>query len=94
MNKINYKRDMLLYFLNIYLSKQDLKMKDLVINIRNKLKRKKPITIKQFMAVIKFLEREKQFRDVDRSKIIDYFSPLIKGYRKNDDRKSNTLQFT
>lgn len=94
MNTINYKRDMLLYFLNIYLSKQDLKMKDLVINIRTKLKRKEPITIKQFMAVIKFLEREKQFRDVDRSKIIDYFSPLIKGYRKNDDRKSNTLQFT
>ena len=62
MNTINYKRDMLLYFLNIYLSKQDLKMKDLVINIRYKLKRKKPITIKQFMAVIKFLEREKQFR--------------------------------
>ena len=94
MSKTNYKRDMLLYFLNIYLSKQDLKMKDLVINIRYLLKRKKPISIKQFMAVIKFLEREKQFRNVDRSKIIDYFSPLIKGYKKNDDGKSNTLKFT
>lgn len=85
---------MLLYFLNIYLSKQELKMKDLVINIKSKLKIKKPIIFKKFTAVIKFLQREQQFRDVDRSKIIDYFSPLIKGYRKNDDRKSNTLQFT
>ena len=46
------------------------------------------------MALIKFLEREKQFRGVDRSRIINYFSPLIKGYQKNDDGKPNTIEFS
>ena len=94
MNTINYKRDMLLYFLNIYLSKKDLKMKDLMINVKKLLINKRQISMKQFMALIKFIEREKQFRDVDRSKIINYFSPLIKGYQKNDDGDPNTLEFT
>lgn len=85
---------MLLYFLNIYLSKKDLKMKDLMINVKKLLINKRQISMKQFMALIKFIEREKQFRDVDRSKIINYFSPLIKGYQKNDDGDPNTLEFT
>lgn len=94
MTTINYKRDMLLYFLDSYLSKQDLQMKDLMRNLRKILKNKRKITLKQFMALIKFLEREKQFRGVDRSRIINYFSPLIKGYQKNDDGKPNTIEFS
>lgn len=85
---------MLLYFLNSYLSKKDLKMKDLMRNVKKLLINKRQISMKQFMALIKFIEREKQFRDVDRSKIINYFSPLIKGYQKNDDGDPNTLEFT
>ena len=85
---------MLLYFLNSYLSKKDLKMKDFMRNVKRLLINKRQISMKQFMALIKFIEREKQFRDVDRSKIINYFSPLIKGYQKNDDGDPNTLEFT
>jgi hypothetical protein len=92
MNNTNYKRDMLLYFLDNYLSKKNLIMKDLMINVRYILQRKKQISLKQFMALIKFIERERQFRNVDRSKILNYFSPLIKGYHKNDDGNSNTIE--
>ena len=41
MTTINYKRDMLLYFLDSYLSKQDLQMKDLMRNVRKILNNKR-----------------------------------------------------
>ena len=80
MNKVSYKRKLLIYFINMYLSRKDLKMRDLMSNLRKLLENDKRISIKQFMALMKFLEREKQFKGVDRTKIIKYFSPLIKGY--------------
>ena len=93
MNIVSYKRDMLLYFIHIYLSRKDLKMKDFMNNLYVILDRNKHISMKQFMTLLKFLEREKQFIGVNRTKIIKYFFPLIKGYKSNDNQPQNTLDF-
>jgi hypothetical protein len=75
---IEDKRQILIHFLNIYLSKKELKMKGLIRNVKGLLEKDQPITIKQFLAFIKFIEREKPFKGTDRDQIVRYFSPIIK----------------
>jgi len=75
---IEDKRQLLVHFLNIYLSKKDIKMKGLLSNVKRLLEEDDLITIKQFIAIIKFVERERPFKNKDRDQIVNYFSPLIK----------------
>ena len=77
-NNIQYKRDLLIHFLQQYLLKKELKMKGLMRNLIKIIKGNKTISIKQFYAVIKFIEREEPFRDVNRKDIVNYFKPLIR----------------
>lgn len=73
----NYKRRLLIRYLNQYLLKKDLRMKNVLINIKQRIETNRPITIRQFNSVIKFIEREKEFINSDRSEIQQFFEPLI-----------------
>jgi len=46
-------------------------------SILKKLKNDKPISLKQFLSVIKFLERENEFRHLNQQQLIELFTPII-----------------
>ena len=73
----DYKKEQLLKYLQYYLSKRDLRMKIVLIRIVDQLKENKPISVKQFNSIIKFLEREPKFISMDRDGIRNYFDHLI-----------------
>ena len=76
-NKNNYQQTILLRYLNIYLSKKNLKMKPIVQNIKSRVEKNQPITTKQFNSLIKFIEREPEFKTSNRNQIYNFFEPLI-----------------
>jgi len=82
-------RDQLIFYLNKYLSKPNLKMKPVMITIQEMLNKKVSITPRQFGSVIKFIEREPQFINTNREEIISYFSPIIKGWEHYQKEKRN-----
>ena len=73
----NYQKTLLLRYLNIYLSKKNLRMRYVVKSIKDRIEKDQPITSKQFNSVIKFLEREKEFKTKNRNQIHQFFEPLI-----------------
>ena len=76
-NNRNYQQTILLRYLNQYLSKNNLKMKYIVQNIKNRVENNQPITMKQFKSLIKFIEREPEFKTSNRNQIFKFFEPLI-----------------
>ena len=78
----NYKRRLLIRYLNQYLLKKDLRMKNVLINIKQRIETNRPITIRQFNSLIKFIEREKEFINSDRDEIQQFFEPLIEPIKK------------
>ena len=56
-------RDILIHYLQLYLSKHELRMKPVMISNRNPLEFKKNISYKEFQSIIKFIEREPTFKD-------------------------------
>ena len=78
----NYKRGLLIRYLNQYLLKKDLRMKNVLINIKQRIETNRPITIRQFNSLIKFIEREKEFINSDRNEIQQFFEPLIEPIKK------------
>ena len=82
------KKQQLLYYIHLYLSKK-LRMNIVFIGIINQLKSYHKITVKQYNSIIKFIEREPKFINRDRDYILNYFSPLIHIERKNYE--PNTL---
>ena len=52
-------------------------MKMVIKSILKKLKNDKPISLKQFLSVIKFLERENEFRHLNQQRLIELFTPII-----------------
>ena len=73
----NYQKTLLLRYLNIYLSKKNLRMRYVVKSIKDRIEKDQPITSKQFNSVVKFLEREKEFQNKNRNQIYQFFEPLI-----------------
>ena len=71
------KRELLLRYLQYYLSKKDLKMKNVLKNIQYRIQNNKRISIRQYNSIIKFIEREKEFKNSDRDQIYRFFEPLI-----------------
>ena len=65
-------RRQLLYYLSIYLRKK-LNMEMILVNIFDRLKGGNSITEKQFKSIIKFIEREDDFRLMNRYEIRNYF---------------------
>ena len=76
-NTQNYEQIMLLRYLNQYLSKKNLKMKPIVQNIKSRVEKNQPITTNQFNSLIKFIEREPEFKTSNRNQIFKFFEPLI-----------------
>ena len=91
----NYKRGLLIRYLNQYLLKKDLRMKNVLINIKQRIETNRPITIRQFNSVIKFIEREKEFINSDRNEIQQFFEPLIEPIKKriNPYENNDLTQF-
>ena len=52
-------------------------MKMVIKSILKKLKNDKPISLKQFLSVTKFLERENEFRHLNQQQLIELFTPII-----------------
>ena len=77
------KQQILIRYLNIYLLKKDLKMKNVLRNIVNRIEKNQNISIKQYNSIVKFIERERPFKDLDRDQIYRFFEPLI----QTKDRK-------
>ena len=73
----NYQEDILLKYLNKYLSKKNLRMRYVVKSIKDRVENNQPITIKQFNSLIKFIEREPEFKSSNRNQILEFFEPLI-----------------
>jgi len=76
-NNQNNQKIILLRYLNQYLSKKNLKMKPIVQNIKSRVEKNQPITTKQFNSLIKFIEREPEFKTSNRNQIFNFFEPLI-----------------
>ena len=77
------KQSILIRYLDIYLLKKDLKMKPILRDIVYRIERNQNISIKQYNSIIKFIERERPFKDLNRNQIYRFFEPLI----QTKDRK-------
>lgn len=84
------KRNQLIRYLNIYISKKDLQMKPVIISIRRSLMKGDQISNKQFSSILKFLKREYEFRYWNRNEISMYFRFLIYNYDSELINKSVT----
>ena len=86
-------RQQLLYYLSIYLRKK-LNMEMILVNIFDRLKDGNSITEKQFKSIIKFIEREDDFRLMNRYEIRNYFDPIISNQiisKRKEQNESPTL---
>ena len=97
MNEFNHKKTELIKYLQLYLSKKNLRMNYVVKGIYKRLKSDQRITQKQFNSLMKFLEREPKFVSKNREQIFQYFNSLILSNRdyqfpkENNKYESNTL---
>lgn len=82
----------LISYLNIYVNKKGLKIKPIMTTIKYRILNNQPITKKQFMSVIKWVEREPQFSQWDQDSILEYFSPLIVGHWSDSSNGQSTLE--
>ena len=81
----------LIYYLDIYISKPNLRMKPIIQRIKHNVLNNKPITRKQLGSVIKFLEREPRFSGCSKDLIYEFFTPLTDGY-VCDEEQPQTLE--
>lgn len=86
-------RNVLRYYLQLYLSKNELRMKSVMISILKALQSNKDISFKQFQSIIKFIERETMFKEYKRYQLIELFSPIINDLKRNItlENSPNTL---
>ena len=76
MNEYNIKKQILIHYLQIYLSKKR-NMNIVFVGIVKRLKNNQKITKKQFNSIISYLELETPFLKFSRNELISYFSSLI-----------------
>jgi hypothetical protein len=76
MNDYNFKKQTLIHYLQIYLSKKR-NMNIVFVGIVKRLKNNQKITKKQFNSIISYLELETPFLKFSRNELISYFSSLI-----------------
>jgi hypothetical protein len=92
MKQIKLLRQELNQYLSIYIKKNDLLMKPVMLSIQDQLLSSKKITIGQFTSIIRFLEREQQFKNFNKEYLTNYFSPLISGLQPTNTSTTNTLE--
>lgn len=92
------KSHQLIHYLDIYIRKPNLQMKPIIFQIKKRLTKGELISHKQFLSIIKFIEREPRFVRSDRDTITSFFSPLIKElstdhlYIQNEPVERSTLE--
>ena len=96
-NTLESKKLLLIKFLNSYLSKYQIGMKHVMINMIYRLKKGEQITLKQLQSALPYVEREPLFINMNRDQIIRYFDEIIeKPYLKTkenlDDNTKSTLE--
>lgn len=84
-------KKILIRYLNNYLSKKDLKMKNVLRNIKDRIVKDQPITIRQYQSIIKFIEREDEFKGCNRQQIYQFFEPIIQTNERKVVQYGNTL---
>ena len=84
-------KKILIRYLNNYLSKKDLKMKNVLRNIKDRIVKDQPITILQYQSIIKFIEREDEFKGCNRQQIYQFFEPIIQTNERKAVQYGNTL---
>ena len=84
-------KKILIRYLNNYLSKKDLKMKNVLRNIKERIVKDQPITIRQYQSIIKFIEREDEFKGCNRQQIYQFFEPIIQTNERKVVQYDNTL---
>jgi hypothetical protein len=84
-------KKILIRYLNNYLSKKDLKMKNVLRNIKDRIVKNQPITIRQYQSIIKFIEREDEFKGCNRQQIYQFFEPIIQTNERKVVQYDNTL---
>ena len=84
-------KKILIRYLNNYLSKKDLKMKNVLRNIKDRIVKNQPITIRQYQSIIKFIEREDEFKGCNRQQIYQFFEPIIQTNERKVVQYGNTL---
>ena len=94
-NQINTKRKFLIKYLDGYLSKSGIRKKQALLNIRKRLRHNNQITKNQFSYLMKFIEREKEFRSINRQSLDEFFEPLIKtdNERNSANERNDLTQF-
>ena len=86
------KAKLLTQFVKRYRRKRNLLMKDKFKRIQDDLVKKQSIYEDDFFTVLKFLEREKRFKQLNRTQMYEYFDPII--YKQREDIKNeNTINF-
>ena len=76
-------KDYLLYYLQTYLSRRHIIMKDFMTNIKAEIENDRPISRKQFKVLLKYLMKEKQFENTTKGQVMEAFEPFI---RPNKDQ--------
>ena len=66
----------LVKYLNHYI-KKGFRMNPVFTSIRKTLVNENEISEKQFQSIIKFIEKEREFKGISQFKIFQYFSPII-----------------
>ena len=85
------KRELLLTYLDDYLSIKGLKMVHVIHRIKVRVLRREKLTVKQFKSIIKFIEREKEFMCFNRDEITEFFEPFIHDPNKEEIYDGNDL---
>ena len=66
-------------------------MKNVLRNIKDRIVKDQPITIRQYQSIIKFIEREDEFRGCNRQQIHQFFEPIIQTNERKVVQYGNTL---
>ena len=66
-------------------------MKNVLRNIKDRIVKDQPITIRQYQSIIKFIEREDEFRGCNRQQIYQFFEPIIQTNERKVVQYDNTL---
>ena len=92
--KTDQLRQQIIHYLSNYLSKYELKMKPVMKKIINQMRSSSYMSHHQFISIIKFLERERPYKHLDRPSIIKLFLPIIINSPKglSPYEETNTLE--
>ena len=80
-----FKWELLIFYLDKYLQKKNLKMRNFMQNIRFKLLQRNKISLSQFESILEFLKWEDAFKAALDQRIFNYFRPVITGTIKEAD---------